>query len=215
MTNVIKIGVVPGRLSEVLIEAGMTVAQVAELADLSTSGFDIRIDGSPADNDTVISNSSKVIVLSKKIKGNVEGDDVDMMIKIGVVPGRLTEVLIESGMNVQQVAELASLSLSGYDIRIDGVPAGTDTVVSPSSKVIVLSKKIKGNADLVKVGVVPGRLAEVLLEEGTTVGEAIALADLSASGYDIRVDGVPTDVDTQVGSAKVIVLSKKIKGNDK
>lgn len=65
----------------------------------------------------------------------------------------------------------------------------------------------------VKVGKMPGRINEVLVSEETTIGQAIELAGLEATGYDIKVDGVVKSESDLVEDANLIVLAQRVKGN--
>lgn len=65
----------------------------------------------------------------------------------------------------------------------------------------------------VKVGKVPGRLTEVLLEEGATVNDALEVAGIEeTSGYEIRVGTEKATVDTELKDGDVVALVKNIKG---
>ena len=43
---------------------------------------------------------------------------------------------------------------------------------------------------VVKVGMMPGRINEFVVEVGVTIGEVLNMAELNPSGYDVKVDGV-------------------------
>lgn len=136
--------------------------------------------------------------------------------KIGTVPGAIKEFLLENNTTVGQALEMAGLSAAGFDIRMDGVSATVDTIVVEGTQLIVLAKQIKGNSDevILKVGVVPGAINEFAVEEGSTVAEVLELAGLSATGYDIRLDGeVVTVADLIEEDSQLLVLAKQIKGN--
>jgi sulfur carrier protein ThiS len=66
----------------------------------------------------------------------------------------------------------------------------------------------------VRVGVMPGRINEFAVEETQSVQEILAIAELDASGYEVKVDGNKvTDLNQPVGDANLILLTKMIKGN--
>jgi hypothetical protein len=67
----------------------------------------------------------------------------------------------------------------------------------------------------IRVGVMPGKITEVVVETGTPINDVIALADLSAAGYDVKVDGTKiTDLNTPVtGTTNLVLLAKQVKGN--
>jgi putative ubiquitin-RnfH superfamily antitoxin RatB of RatAB toxin-antitoxin module len=215
MTNttiLVKVGQIPGAINEYALEVGTTVAQALELAGLSATGYDVRLDGTSVSVDTVIPVDAKIIVLAKMIKGNADA----IMVKVGQIPGAINEYALEVGTTVAKALELAGLSATGYDVRLDGTSVSVDAVIPVDAKIIVLAKMIKGNSDTVvlKVGVIPGAINEFAVEEGSTVGEVLALANLSATGYDVRLDGETVTVDDLIEcDSKIIILAKQIKGN--
>ena len=211
MMNTTKIGTVPGAVNEFLLEDGTTVKQALELANLSTTGFDIRMDGAVATLDTVVPNGTQLIILAKQIKGN------SPVVKIGTVPGAINEYALESGCTVAQALELANVTPTGYDFRLDGVVVTMTTVIGDGAQLLVGAKQIKGNYGeevILKVGVVPGAINEFAVEEGSTVAEVLTLANLSATGFDIRLDGAVVTVEDFIEEdSKLLVLAKQIKGN--
>ena len=134
-------------------------------------------------------------------------------VKIGVMPGILSEYALEAGTTVGQALEVAGLNADGFEIKADGSTVTDVNTVIGEANVILLSKKIKGN-NSIKIGVMPGILNEYALEQTTSVAQALEIANLSADGFEVKVDGTTaTDFNTPIGSANVILLSKKIKGN--
>jgi G3E family GTPase len=134
------------------------------------------------------------------------------LIKVGVMPGRIQEVAVEIGTPISTVLTLAGLDAAGYEIKVDGVVSSVDTLTTESTNLVLLTKQVKGNG-LVKVGVMPGRIQEVAVDSTSTIFDALQLADLSANGYEIKVDGVTKTADEQVGTAQLILLTKQVKGN--
>ena len=71
-----------------------------------------------------------------------------------------------------------------------------------------------GNYITVQVTRVPGAMKTLTLEQGATVRDALAVAELELSqGYEVRVDDEIATVDTVLADGAVVVLSKMIKGN--
>lgn len=209
-TLTVKVGVIPGAINEYVLEAGSTVGQALELANLTATGYDVRLDGNTVSVDTTIPSDAKLIILAKQIKGNAP------IVKVGVIPGAINEYALESGTTVSQALTLANLPTSGYDYRIDGELVSVDTVIPDGAKILVGAKQIKGNSNTVvlKVGVIPGAINEFAVEEGTTIQEVLTLANLTATGYDVRLDGEIAQLDDLVEQdSKLIILAKQIKGN--
>lgn len=134
-----------------------------------------------------------------------------LTIKVGIMPGKINEVVVEKGATVSSILEIAELNASGYTIRYNGNDVGVDTVVDTDGT-ILLVKQIKGNAN-VKVGIMPGKINEFAVNDGTTIGELLGLAELNASGHTIRYNGVDATVDTPVTQDGTVLLVKQIKGN--
>ena len=66
----------------------------------------------------------------------------------------------------------------------------------------------------VQITKVPGAMKTLTLENGATVKDALAAAELEvAQGYEIRVDDEIATVDTVLENGAVIVITKMIKGN--
>jgi hypothetical protein len=69
-------------------------------------------------------------------------------------------------------------------------------------------------AQTVKIGVVNGQVREYAPEEGTTIAQAIDMAELSIDGYEVVVNGVKTSsLTAPVANGDTILLAKQIKGN--
>lgn len=71
MEKTIRVGVMPGRISEYVVSTGTTVADVLALAGLDASGFDVKVDNVKIDDlSAPVTESTNLIVLIKQIKGN-------------------------------------------------------------------------------------------------------------------------------------------------
>ena len=203
MLNV-KVGVMPGKLEEVVVESGTKVKEIFALANIDIVGYETRLDGVVVDVDKPVFNGA-LLVAMKKIKGNVD------VIKVGVMPGKLTELVINDDTTADEAFELADIDVSGYEVRLDGTVIEGNQIVN-GGNLLVAMKKIKGNATL-KVGVMPGKLTEIAVLDGTNAKDAFALAEIDTSGYEVRLDGVVINEDTDVSRGSLLVAMKKIKGN--
>ena len=65
----------------------------------------------------------------------------------------------------------------------------------------------------IKVGVMPGKLTEVIAEEGTKVRDIFTLAEIDIEGYELRLDGEKVKEYDEVQSGNLLIAMRKIKGN--
>ena len=65
----------------------------------------------------------------------------------------------------------------------------------------------------VRVGRLPGRIDNIVLNGGRKVKDAIEGAGLSASGHEIRVNGTEATVETDLNTGDTVLLVRKIRGN--
>ena len=207
MTNTIKVGQLPGKIIEVAVEENATVANVLEIAGLDATGFEIKVDGNTVTENDVVG-SANMVLLTKKVKGNTNMNTV----KVGQLPGKIEEYTFEAGTTVAQALEIAGLSVEGFEIKVDGNVADLSTTIE-GANMILLAKKVKGNAGTVKIGQLPGKIEEYTFEAGTNVAQALEVAGLSADGFEIKVDGNVADLNTPIDGASMVLLAKKVKGN--
>lgn len=66
----------------------------------------------------------------------------------------------------------------------------------------------------IKVGVFPGRVEEFVVENGTTVAEALSMANIAlGSEQEVKVDGTATSLDATIPeTASMVLVTKRIKG---
>ena len=133
-------------------------------------------------------------------------------IKVGVMPGKLVEVVAEEGTKVKEIFALAEINTEGYELRLDGEKVKEYDEVQ-SGSLLVCMKKIKGNSSTLKVGVMPGKLTEIAIQPETTAFEAFDIAEIDVTGYELRLDGEKIDGDCVVNGGNLLVAMKKIKGN--
>ena len=133
-------------------------------------------------------------------------------IKVGVMPGKLTEVIAEEGTKVRDIFTLAEIDIEGYELRLDGESV-KESYEDHSGNLLVAMKKIKGNSSTLKVGVMPGKLTEIAIQPETTAFEAFDIAEIDVTGYELRLDGEKIDGDCTVNGGNLLVAMKKIKGN--
>jgi len=65
----------------------------------------------------------------------------------------------------------------------------------------------------VRVGKLPGRISDIALNGGRKVRDALVGAELSDSGYEIKVNAAPATLDTDLKQGQTVLLVRKTKAN--
>ena len=203
----VRVGQLPGVVQEIALEDGATVADALAAAELDSEGYEVRVNGTPAEGTTSVSEGQTVLLI-KKIKGNAD----HIMVRVGQLPGVVLEIALNGDRTVSAAIAAAELDSEGYEVRVNGTPAEGTTLLTEGQTVLLI-KKIKGNAMTVRAGQLPGVVQEVALEDGATVADALAAAELDSEGYEIRVNGTPAETTTALSEGQTVLLIKKIKGN--
>ena len=76
-----------------------------------------------------------------------------------------------------------------------------------------LNHNHKENTMEIRVAVVPGQITTVELESGATVADALRMADVSAEGFTITVNGAASGTSRALEDGDKILLTKAVKGN--
>ena len=68
----VKVGQMPGRITEFAVEVGTSISDLLSIAELNASGFDVKVDGEKITdlNGTYVSDSTSLVILAKQVKGN-------------------------------------------------------------------------------------------------------------------------------------------------
>ena len=135
-----------------------------------------------------------------------------MKIKVGMMPGKLVEVVVEQGSTAREIFEVAGVELSNHEIRLDGEKIDLDRTIN-NGNLLVAMKMIKGNMPSIKVGMMPGRLEVVEYTEGESAYEIFERANIGVSNHEVRLDGEKIALDTKVNNGNLLVAMKMIKGN--
>lgn len=71
------------------------------------------------------------------------------------------------------------------------------------------------SVQMVRVGVMPGRINEFAVETGTSIADLLTLAALDPTGYDVKVDGeaIGELIQPVTDSTNLVVLARRVKGN--
>ena len=188
----VKVGVMPGKLVEVVAAKGTTARELFETASVEVSNHEIRLDGNRINIDTEIQEGN-LLVAMKMIKGNIN------TIKVGVMPGRLTEIALAGELTARELFELAEVEVSNHEIRLDGVKIDLDQTVE-TGNLLVAMKMIKGNSSDA-AAVEPNWYAkgyneeevEILLGVGTKVPTVLPSSSVSILNEYVIIDLEETD----------------------
>jgi sulfur carrier protein ThiS len=147
MQKTLKVGKMPGRLQEIIVDTGTSIAEVIRIAELDASGFEVKVDGATVSNieAATVTDTTNLVLLAQKVKGN--SGEVKS-VKVGKMPGRLQEFAVEVGTSVADVLALAELDASGFEVKVDGTTVANpaSATVTSSTNLILLAQKVKGNA---------------------------------------------------------------------
>lgn len=135
-----------------------------------------------------------------------------LKIKVGMMPGKLVEIVTNEGATAREIFETAGVELSNHEIRLDGEKIDLDRTIH-NGNLLVAMKMIKGNMPNIKVGMMPGRLEVVEYTEGESAYEIFERANIGVSNHEVRLDGEKIALDTKVNNGNLLVAMKMIKGN--
>ena len=135
-----------------------------------------------------------------------------LKIKVGMMPGKLVEVVVEEGTTAREIFDIAGVELSNHEIRLDGEKIDLDRTIN-NGNLLVAMKMIKGNMPSIKVGMMPGRLEVVEYTEGESAYEIFERANIGVSNHEVRLDGEKVALDTRINNGNLLVAMKMIKGN--
>lgn len=133
-------------------------------------------------------------------------------LRVGMMPGKLTTIIIEKGITARECFKIAEIELSNHEIRLDGEKIDLDRTIN-EGRLLVGMKMVKGNMKTIKVGLMPGRLQQIEVSENTTAREVFEKAGIELSNHEVRLDGEKIDLDTVIYNGNLCVGLKMIKGN--
>lgn len=130
-------------------------------------------------------------------------------------PGKLVEftlnglrtlraLLEESGMETEKV------NIAESDIRVNGQRVTSLDHELVDGDLIFSFKLIKGNSSdpiVVRIGTAPGGAPEqIAIEAGSTVAQAMVVAEIETGVYDIFVNDTGADADTQLRNGDLVII---------
>lgn len=133
-------------------------------------------------------------------------------LRVGMMPGKLITIIVEKGITARECFKIAEIELSNHEIRLDGEKIDLDRTIN-EGRLLVAMRLIKGNMKTIKVGLMPGKLQQIEVNENTTAREVFEKAGIELANHEIRLDGEKIDLDTNVYNGSLCVGLKMIKGN--
>lgn len=144
---------------------------------------------------------------------------MSISVKVGRFPGAASTIFAEAGTTISQVLSLAGIvtPAANEEVKLNGeIAIDLETKINTDS-VIVITTKIKGNSDpiTVKAGRFPGSAAEYFVSAGSTVKDVLDLAGIVLEPTEeVKLNGELVEPTTTINVSSVIVVTKKIKGNN-
>jgi sulfur carrier protein ThiS len=129
-------------------------------------------------------------------------------VKVAKLGSAVIELFLDDNATMEQAIAAAGLSADGFKVAVNGrTPCGT----LANGDLITLTPAIKGGAEiLVKVAKLGAQVKEVMLAEGSEVGDALNAADYEADGFLVRVNGRAEY--GKLRSGDLVTLTPAIKG---
>lgn len=140
MERTIRVGVMPGRINEFVVEDSTTIAELLTLAELDPSGYEVKVDGTKFTDLNRPVGTANLVLLAKLVKGNVE-----RTVRVGVMPGRINEFVVDDTTSIGELLALAELDPSGFDVKVDGTKVTDFSRTVGSANLVLLAKQVKGN----------------------------------------------------------------------
>lgn len=69
MEKTVRVGMMPGRINEFVVESNTTIEEVLQLAELNPAGYDVKVDGNKVEDFTATIDDANLILLVKQVKG--------------------------------------------------------------------------------------------------------------------------------------------------
>jgi hypothetical protein len=138
---------------------------------VNPEGYEVKADGVKVTDFETQVGTTQLVLLAKQVKGNV-----DVTVKVGVMPGRVQEFAVSSETTFSELFTIAEVNPDGYEVKADGVKITDFSQAVGTASLVLLAKQVKGNADsVVKIGVMPGRVQEFAVSNETTFNEVVHL----------------------------------------
>lgn len=65
-------------------------------------------------------------------------------LRVGMMPGKLTTIIVEKGITARECFKIAEIELSNHEIRLDGEKIELDRTIN-EGRLLVGMKMVKGN----------------------------------------------------------------------
>ena len=101
-----------------------------------------------------------------------------LKIKVGMMPGKLVEVITSKGMTAREIFDIAEVELSNHEVRLDGEKIDLDKAIH-NGNLLVAMKMIKGNASFRKTDCTKEEVAMLL---GVELPQTINMENINMCG---------------------------------
>jgi sulfur carrier protein ThiS len=192
----VRVGHLPGKVEDIALDGGRTVADALAAAGLDSAGFEVLANGSPVnglEKAWELHEGDTVLLHKKSDKGFIE-------VKVGRLPGQVETIGLNGGRTVYHALHGAELFGVEGDIQVNGEVADLDTPLKEGDTVLLVKPRT--------IEVWVGRLQETTMKEGSTVADVLEAAGMEDEEYgQILIDREPADEETEVTEGcEVIVM---------
>jgi len=77
-------------------------------------------------------------------QAQVQTEERTITVRVGKLPGKIEDITLNGARSVQDALEGASLNASGYEVRVNGEPAGNGRALKDGDSVFLV-RTIEGN----------------------------------------------------------------------
>jgi sulfur carrier protein ThiS len=138
-------------------------------------------------------------------------------IRIGKIPGTLKNLVLNDGSTIADALSAAELARTGFELRVDSANV-EESFRLRDGQTVLLVAKIRGaygdDGIEVRIGKIPGSIRTLALLAGATIADALAAAELSRDGFELRVNSETVDETHELEDGETVLLVAKIRGAD-
>ena len=132
------------------------------------------------------------------------------------------DVEIPENTTVGGLMQQEGLSIDQLEVLVNGQVADINRTLEPNDTVFTVSRDeteaspagdTGPSAIGIRVGRFPGKPANIEVDSGTTIRQALEEAGLNPTGFEVRRNGQEVDLDQVVQEGDQVVLFRPVQGN--